>query len=261
MIFKMSLLPMTLLMMIMSSTLTQDQNEDQKIDNENEEVLNDQSKLKDYTLKWQFLMVDNSGVATDPFHYYMFNMYAKSNLVPETNQKLENLFILDMYHYNRDYPKTLQGETLDLTDLEFEKPREMQISKTMLTPLKMKNDFYKAELEISQNDCLTLLLFLDAKESTKFHVDSKNHDVYFDFRDNADNNFNVTVDNYWGHSKESFDVVYNDMLGTFEHVYLKVLCPYYSVFGEDNISFKITKFHEDYQIDSKPPQSISNKSG
>jgi hypothetical protein len=208
------------------------------------------SLLKDYTLQKQFYMIDNNKENSAKNLYYIFNMYSKSNDDPNSDETIENEFMFDMYKYNKNYPTTTFGETIDMTDIEFEKENSHVMIDTVLQPIKLKNNFYKAEMEINRNDCLTLFLFLDSEESTKMEMLPEYHDVYFDFRNNSNNQFGRALINYWGHSKESFDVIYNDMPKDDEFVYLKVTCPYYSVYGDNTISFKLTLYQHTYILNS-----------
>ena len=139
---------------------------------------------------------------------------------------------------------------MDLTDLEFETEKALSFTKTMVTPLKLKNNFYKAELEITRNDCLTLFLFLDGEENTKISVYPDQHDVHFDFRKNANNGFLNAVQGFWGHSRQSFDLVYNSLDKENAHVFLKIVCPFFSVYGDEQVDFKIKLFHKSYNFES-----------
>jgi hypothetical protein len=212
-----------------------------------------------YKVKSQFIIVDSSTSESDEYYYYLFHLYSRTNHYHENHTNVEDEFLMDMFHYNRDYPSTEIGPTMDHSLLDFgSSSSEMTISKTVLTPLKLKNDFYKLELEISRNDCLTLFLFLDSQEETKMTLNTEKHDAYFDFRKNPYNQFGMAISQYWGHAKESFDVVYNKTPITFEHVYLKIVCPFYSVYGDDQITFKVTKFHESYELDGKVTGEAAN---
>lgn len=234
---------------------------EETVDDDIEEVLNDQSQLKDFTFKNQFLIIDNkSSSDQEPMHYYMFNLYAKSNPLSSSEETAENQFIMDMYSYKGASPESPLGETVDLTDMAFDFPREVSLAKSVVTPLKLKNDFHRVELLFSQNDCLALFLFLDVRESTKVIIGPQNNRMRFDFRENPDNNFKSSVDNYWGKSRQKYEAISNEMVGTFDHVYLKVVCPFYSVFGRDDLSFKITKLSESSQSNGEPIISKSNSS-
>ena len=190
-------------------------------------------------------------------------VYAE-RLISETDEyakeTAENQFIMDMYSYKGASPESPLGETVDLTDMAFDFPTEVSLAKSVVTPLKLKNDFHRVELLFSQNDCLALFLFLDVRESTKVIIGPQNNRMRFDFRENPDNNFKSSVDNYWGKSRQKYEAISNEMVGTFDHVYLKVVCPFYSVFGRDDLSFKITKLSESSQSNGEPIISKSNSS-
>ena len=220
----------------------------EKTEQDNTEHLKDRSFFKGFALQKQFLIADNNKDRTATQHFYMFGMHSKENVNEETDEMVTNEFYFDMYKYKNDYPKTTIGHTLDLTDMEFEKERNVIIKDTLLQPIKLKNNFYKAEMKISQNDCLTLFLFLDSEENTKLEVFESRHDVYFDFRANKKNQFLSAFNTYWGHTKESYDLIYNDFPKEYENVYLKIVCPYYSYYGENTINFDLTLYHEFYNF-------------
>jgi hypothetical protein len=75
--------------------------------------------------------------------------------------------------------------------------------------------------------------------------------VHLNFQESSNNTFNEMVANYWGHSKESFDVVYNNISTEQDHVFLKIMCPFYSHYGDDKIDINVTKFQENYNLNRK----------
>lgn len=233
-----------LILMILGMAHTQSETE-----NATEEELRDMSKFKDYSLKRAFKIID-----MEPHHqyyyFYFFNMLAKRNQVAGTDMTLENQFFFEMYYYNRKYPDTEVGPTLDFTQKDLSSPQSLEIKDTMIAAIRVKPDFYKAELKIPKNDCLTLFIFLDSQEDTKYELDKHLHDVHFDFRENRFNNFDEAVQNYFGHNQESFDVVYND-LDYDGDLFIKVVCPFYSNFGNDEIKIELKMIPKDYQFDGE----------
>lgn len=222
------------------------------------QILKDRSHFKHYTLKKQFLVRDSNPENKDDKTYYTtFNIYAKQNKDEGSGQLVENEFYFDMYNYHKEYTSADQGPAIDMTGLEFDKVSIFQIEDTMLTPLKLKNNFYKAELKIKRNDCLTLFMFYDSEESTKMRVYKDRHDVHFDFREQGKTHFSHSVENYWGHSRESYDVMYNDVGEETDEVFLKVVCPYFSIYGENKLEIGLKLIHEDYFLDGRKPERLT----
>ena len=221
---------------------------DENQPNINFEELLDRSHFKDYLIKKRFAMMDVEPVHRLYGYTYYFNILSKSNLDDNTGKNVENEFYFDMYYYNRQYPEESVGNTIDLTLSEI--PMKAEIKSHLATSIKIPNNFYKAEVNITQNDCLTLFIFLDSEEETKFTLFPERHDVYFDMRQSKANNFSIAVKSFYGHPKESFDLVYND-LNYKEDLFLKVICPYFSSFGNDQISMDIKLIPEGYSFDGK----------
>lgn len=207
--------------------------------------------LTDYQIKSQIILVDNKNEKLKKSYYYQFNIYAKRNYSSHENKTIENEFIFKMLDYDHEIPSKTVQSTIDITDIKFEEKYKLSIKSILMTPLKLKNDFYKLEINIPKNNCMTLFMFLDSKQNTDIIESTEGNHIYFDFRENADNQFTQAVDNYWAHTKESFDVLYNEMSSSYENVYLKIMCPFYSKFGNDQIQLEITKFQESYFFDSK----------
>jgi hypothetical protein len=210
----------------------------------------DQSHFENYSLKKQFYIVDIEPEHSGYAYTYYFNILGKKNKSQNSDEMIQNEFYFDMYYYNREYPKIHNGIPLDFTQKDFSNPQNVQIFHTIATSVKLKNDFYKAEIDIKKNNCLTLFIFLDSEEETDFTLYEDRHDVYFDLRKSRANNFNDALSSYYGHAKESFDLVYND-IDFQDDLFLKIICPYYSTFGDDKIDLNISLISHDYYFDGK----------
>lgn len=223
-----------------------DETNDSKTENKDDDLpiswdeINDRSHFKDFYLKKRFLIIDLDPTTLNsffPFGYkYYLNLMAKKNSLQDGSQ-IENEFYFDMYIHNKKYTDKTEGEIVDWTSTS-DVLSPLRIDHTTITPIKIKNSFEKIELSISENDCLSLFFFLDVKLETNVQIFPKRHDYYFDFRGNPGNSFSKAIDEYWGHSKDSLDIVFNDDEFEGDEIYLKVFCPYYSVFGKDQIVIK-----------------------
>ena len=213
----------------------------------------DRTHFKDFYLKKRFMIIDSnpdtsSFVNGFPFGYkYFLNLMAKQN-ANDAGVMVENEFYFDMFVHNKEYTDKTLGEMVDWTKPE-NYENGLLIDHTTMTPILIKNSFEKIELTITENDCLSLFFFMDVDEETTVQVFPRRHDYYFDFKDNHDNTFGKAIDEYWGHARDSFDIVFNDFDPQLEEVYLKVFCPYYSVFGKDQIKIqpKFVPFSADFE--------------
>ena len=221
--------------------------EDMKEDIDFNELL-DRSHFKNYSMRKQFYIVDPEPNHHQYYYFYYFNMLGKTNKDPETQKEVENEFYMDMYYYDREYPKIPESPMKDLTQTDHKEPQKVRIESRIISTFKIKSDFYKAEINITNNDCLTLFFYLDSQEKTTYKLYPSRHDVYFDLRESKHNNFPEALNSYYGHSKESFDLIYND-LETEDDVFLKVVCPYFSNFGSDSIDFEISFVPHDYKFE------------
>ena len=223
------------------------------------EELQDRSHFKDYSMLKKFYIVDMEPINQSYYYFYYFNMLAKSNRDEKTEVMTQNEFYFDMYYYNRKYPESPLGPTVDWTDEDATRPIKGEIKGKMISAFKINPDFYKAEISIPKNDCLTLFFFLDSEEETSYTLFPSRHDVYFDMRKSKANNFSEAVDSFYGHANESFDLIYNDL--DYEgDLFLKVVCPYFSNFGNDEISLSVQFIPEGYSFEGSLPFWITCES-
>jgi hypothetical protein len=239
------MLTITLLCLIAQNKCSEDSK-----DNIDINELQDRSHFKDYSLLKQFHIYDMEPEKKSYYYFYYFNMLAKSNLDPDNTTMKENEFYFDMYYYDRSYPTDPVAQTVDWTEKDLTNPVSAKIQSKIISAFKINSDFYKAEINIPTNSCLTLFFFLDSEETTDYKLYPSRHDVYFDMRKSRANNFSDAVDSFYGHANESFDLIYNDLEFSGD-LYLKVVCPYYSNFGNDDIDFNVTLIPHGYDFQGK----------
>lgn len=207
------------------------------------EDLIDRSHFEGYEYFRRFLIMDfdpSSINSEEPKgYYYYFNLIAEKVENEDSVEKHPQKFFFDMFDYNKEYPTEVFGERIIKNDLQLLSHEHIELGHHMLTEIVLPNNFYKLEANISENDCLTLFMFLDSEPLTDMTLIKKSHDVLFDLTSNPKNNFYFSVKNYFGHSKDSFDIVYNDIGSYDEKVYLKVACPFFSAFGSNKIKLNI----------------------
>ena len=203
------------------------------------EELKDRTHFENFDMVKSFMIVDvdpeSLNTDTPKGFYYYFNMLSNK---PSGIETTPNKFYFDMFYYNQSYPAEPKGSTDDETSLDLKTPKEIIFSESVVSNIKLKNNFYKAEVSISNNSCLTLFLFMDTREDTEFEMFENRHDFLFNMSQSS-NNFHTSLEKYFGHSKDSFDIVYNDLETDQNEVYLKVVCPYFSVFGNKSVSLSI----------------------
>lgn len=207
------------------------------------EDLIDRSHFEGYEFVKRFLIMDfdpsSIGSEQPKGYYYYFNLMAEKVKNENSLEEHPQKFFFDMFDYNKVYPSKVFGNRIIKNELELLKDEPIELGHHMLTEIVLPNNFYKLEANISENDCLTLFMFLDSKPLTDMTLIEKSHDVLFDLTANPKNNFYFSVKNYFGHSRDSFDIVYNDIGSFDEKVYLKVACPFFSAFGSNQIKLNL----------------------
>lgn len=215
------------------------------------EELQDRAHFEDFDIHRQFLIVDVDPATlnsiTPKGYYYYFNML--SNKPSDPNQT-PNKFYFDMFYYNQPYSSDPIGPTIDHSSLATKTPQSISLEDHIVTNIKLNNNFFKAEVSISKNNCLTLFLFIDSQEKTDMTLFERRHDFLFDMSSSS-NNFYASMVNYFGHARDSFELIYNDIESSEENIYLKALCPYFSVFGEKSIDLTLTLIPHDEPFSCK----------
>lgn len=215
----------------------------------------DRSHFENYEYVRRFLLIDPDPETIDTLnplvYYYYFNILAEKPSGTETDNQHPQKFFFDMMDYNKDYPESTFGAKIDHSNLGFNTETEAEIGHNMVTDIVLPNNFYKAEISISENNCLTLFMFIDSHPLTDILLYKKSHDVLFDMSSSPNNNFYFSVKNYFGHARDSFEVVYNDIGSFSDKIYLKVACPFFSVFGENKIKMKIKLIPSNYEFNCK----------
>ena len=208
------------------------------------------SKFKDKVWKKEITTFDQDP-QNQPYGYiYHFNMLGQVNKDTVSGKINVDEFFFNMYNYQRGFPTILKGSTMDYNFEEISTPKSVLIRNTMVTTVRLKPDFHKAEIKILKNNCLTLFTFLDTEEYTDVRVYEDKPDVYFNMKESRANNFNEAFYFFYRGFKNGHDVVYNEFNHK-EDLFLKFVCPYYSAFGKDEIDLEISIITKNDQFNGK----------
>lgn len=119
-------------------------------------------------------------------------------------------------------------------DYFYQEKQNISMKGEILHSLKLKNNFSEIEIEIIENECLSLFFFVDSTPETTLIVDQDKFEViiqneFIDLNDEL-NNINI-LDN------KKFQIVSNNL--DQEYIYLKGFCPFYSTFLSKSVIYDL----------------------
>jgi hypothetical protein len=232
------------------------------VKSETSENVLDEDYIKDInSLEVKFLIKETHPDSGADNKDYIFSIFSKENMDSKLEKEVENEFLFKIENYQKDDPVTIDlndgsEDDKNLVDLSNEKEikaHSVVFNQNMIETIKLKNDFVSVELDISKNDCLALFPYIDSQKENKVKVSKDQTKVYFDFRENRINGFDSSVESYLGNSQGKYDFIHNPLHENkqVKFVFLKIVCPYYSLHAHDEIEMTISVNKRTELTDSK----------
>ena len=186
------------------------------------------------------LQISEINPKTDLIHTYNFLF---SGEYVDNIETSPNKFYFDMVNYSQKFTNIL-GEDINLSNGITQNEQHLEIGGFIIRNIKLPSQVSKVEIEIIENDCLTLFLFLDPSKFTNLNVIPDAYRVILDLQHSSIQNFSQKADDLESFTSGSIHKIFNNLGYQGESIFLKVFCPFYSSFKTHNILLSI-KLHFD----------------
>ena len=129
----------------------------------------------------------------------------------------------------------------------FEKKQNLDMSGSAVYTLKIGNQFSHIELELIQNDCLNLFVFLDENPFSDLQYNYGKNLIKMLFDKDEKTTIMNSFNSFLKTEKTAMMVINNDIGSTKDNIYVKLFCPFYSIYSHKKLIFHFQEVPKEYE--------------
>lgn len=185
---------------------------------------------------------DPSSELSSTYDFYLRTLTPESDEIPETK------YYFDIENYTKSIP-LISEDIIEVDDQGLGNQMIFEAGEHLLTTFRLTNAISKVRILFLHSKCLTPFVFIDSEKDTDLTIFSESARIVLDFSGNLINNFEDSTKWFFNILAGSEYEVENNLGFEGTHVFLKVLCPYYSNFGTEELQIGVSLVHKQNDFD------------
>lgn len=184
---------------------------------------------------------DNAQMSGKSGMYHEFDMY-------KTHEDESDELMFGMSNLTKEF----MAENQNLINVDridtFSQIKDLTLKDAAIYTMEIESKFSKLEVNLIQNDCLNLFIYLDEIPIADLQLNSKKLLVKIKFDKTKKNNLESQVDALTRKIEDSMRVIENNLESDQEFVYIKLFCPFYSSYSEKQVKFHVQKIPDEFEL-------------